>query len=72
MVTRKIHCVFPQEIIQEPLLYNIATQFGVVPNIRGASVREDEATMDLELEGSDAAIADVLEYLRKRGISVND
>jgi hypothetical protein len=51
VVTRKIHCVFPQEIIQEPLLYNIATQFSVVPNIRGASVREDEATMDLELEG---------------------
>ncbi len=71
-VTRKIYCAFPQEIIQEPLLYSIATQFSVVPNIRGASVREDEATMDLELEGDEQAIESVIEYLRKRGITVNE
>ncbi|PIE22731.1 MAG: FeS-binding protein [Planctomycetota bacterium] len=72
VVTRKIYCAFPQEIIQEPLLYSIATQFSVVPNIRGASVREDEATMDLELEGDEQAIESVIEYLRKRGITVNE
>lgn len=72
MVTRRIICGFPQEVIQEPLLYNLAKDFNVIPNIRGASITESQGSMQLELQGEAEEINRVISYLRERGVTVDD
>ncbi len=69
---RKIHCVFPQEIIHEPLLYRIGQEFEVVPNVRGAAISDEFGEMDLELEGEEAEIERVIAYLQSRGVEVKE
>ena len=72
MFTRRIICGFPQEVIQEPLLYNLAKDFNVIPNIRGASITESQGSMQLELQGEAEEINRVISYLRERGVTVDD
>ena len=67
---KKINCTFPQEIIGEPLLYNLSRDFDVVPNIRGASVTDDSGFLALELDGEEQAIELAVTYLRERGVTV--
>jgi len=70
--SRLIHCTFPKNLIREPLLYNLGRDFTVVPNIRGATISDDLGLVYLELEGPDAEIAKAVEYLRERGVAVED
>ena len=66
----KIYCTFPQEIIREPLLYNLGRNFNVIPNIRGASVTDESGFMALELEGREDELASAVAYLKEKGVRV--
>ncbi len=71
-VKRNIHFEFSQELVQQPLLYQLNRQFDVVVNIRGASVNEQGGFIALELEGAQEEIDRILVYLDERGIVVVD
>jgi len=66
----KIYCTFPQEIIREPLLYNLSRSFNVIPNIRGASVTEESGFMALELEGTKEELDGAVNFLKEKGVKV--
>ena len=67
---KTIHFEFSQELVQQPLLYQLNRQFDVVVNIRAASVTERGGFIALELEGEAAEIQKVVGYLTDRGIEV--
>lgn len=68
---RFIHFEFDQEQVKEPLLYRLSRTFADVEiNIRGASVTAEGGFVALELQGEEAGIEKVLEYLRMRNITV--
>jgi len=67
---RNIHFEFSQDLVQQPLLYQLNRQFDVVINIRGASVNEQGGFIALELQGDEPEVEKVMEYLRECGISV--
>lgn len=67
---RKIFCTFPQQLIKEPLLYNLGKNFQVIPNIRGASVTDDIALIALELEGELSEIDKAVSFLKEKGVKV--
>ncbi len=69
---RLIHCTFPKDLIHEPLLYNLGRDFGVVPNIRGATISDDIGLVYLDLEGNEAEIEKAVDYLKKRGVAVEE
>ncbi len=69
---RKVYLTFPQQVIHEPVLYQIGKEFRVITNIRGASVTEEIAIMALELEGEDPEINRAVAYLKGRGIKVEE
>lgn len=68
--SRLVHCTFPKELIREPLLYNLGRDFGVIPNIRGATISDDLGLVYLDLEGADGEIDKAVEYLKSRGVRV--
>lgn len=71
MSVRKIHCVFPPVVLEEPLFHRINRDFKIVTNIRAAEVSEDSGYMDLELEGEPDEIDRVISYLEDKGVAVS-
>jgi L-aspartate semialdehyde sulfurtransferase ferredoxin len=71
MVLRKYFCTFPQELIQEPIItHTLGQKFGVIPNIRAASITEQMAMVAVEIEGEADKIDEAVAYLRERGVTV--
>jgi ABC-type methionine transport system ATPase subunit len=70
MATSRIKLTFPQELIKEPVIFTMAKQFDVMPNIRRAKVSETVGEVVLELEGSDQSLEAGIAYLKERGVRV--
>ena len=70
MATRRVTLVFPPERVQEPVVFNMAKQFNIMPNIRRARVTETVGEMTLELEGAEADLAAGIKFLESRGVKV--
>ena len=73
MALRKYFCTFPQHLIKEPMIsHTLHAEFGVIPNIRAASITEQMAMVAVEFEGDGSAIDEAVIYLRERGVTVEE
>jgi hypothetical protein len=73
MALRKYFCTFPQELISEPIIsHTLGDRFGVVPNIRAASITDTMALVAVEIEGDEDSIRSSVDYLRERGVKVEE
>ena len=73
MSLRKFFCTFPQALIQEPIIsHTLNADFGVVPNIRAASITDQVAMVAVEIEGDLEAIEKSVSYMRDRGVQVDE
>ncbi|MCC6406703.1 MAG: NIL domain-containing protein [Planctomycetes bacterium] len=73
MPMRKYFCTFPQHLISEPIIsHTLSSKFQVIPNIRAASITDTLALVAVEIEGSNEAIDRSIEYLRERGVRVEE
>ena len=71
-IKKNIHFEFDQDLVREPLLYKINRSFEVIVNIRGASVTDQGGFIALELEGEQAEVQRVIEYLRGQGVRLEE
>lgn len=67
---RKLSLSFPQKLIREPLLHNLSTRFGVIFNISRANVTDEHGYLELSLEGGTEQLDQAIEYLKSRGVTV--
>ena len=73
MALRKYFCTFPQQLIKEPIIsHTLNAEFGVIPNIRAASITEQMALVAVEIEGDVDKIGDAVTYLKERGVTVEE
>lgn len=73
MPPRKFFCTFPQDLISEPIIsHTLGERFGVVPNIRAASITDTFALVAVEIEGDTSKIDESVAYLRERGVKVEE
>ena len=73
MSVRKYFCTFPQDLIKEPIIsHQLNAEFGVIPNIRAASITEQVAMVAVEIEGDPEQIEKSVVYLRERGVTVEE
>jgi ABC-type methionine transport system ATPase subunit len=70
MARKQVTLIFPQHLIKEPVIYMMAKEYGVIPNIRRAKVTETVGEVTLELEGSDEGLKQAVVFLEKRGVKV--
>lgn len=71
MARRQVMFTFPQELIKEPIIYNLGRKFEVIPNIRRADISEDKGWVVLELEGEEKDIEASIDWLTGKGIRVD-
>ena len=69
-VRKIVKLVFPQKLIKEPVTYEMAIRYDVVPNIRRAKVTETVGEVILELDGGEKNIEEGIKYLIKLGVTV--
>ena len=70
---RKFFCTFPQNLISVPIVsHTLGEKFGVIPNIRAASITDSVALVAVEIEGEQEAIELSVEYMRERGVQVEE
>ena len=50
MAKRRVMFLFTQELVKQPIVYNLGHQFRVVANFRRVDVSEDTGCVVLELE----------------------
>ncbi len=68
-VSHKIVLHFPPATIEQPVIYNLSHDYGLVFNILRASITpEEEGLMVLELTGEEDDYRRAADYLRQMGI----
>lgn len=67
---KRVKLTFPQRLIKEPVIFTMARQFNIMPNIRRARVTETVGEMVLELEGSPEDLDKGIDWLREKGVDV--
>ncbi|MCY4579643.1 MAG: NIL domain-containing protein [Chloroflexi bacterium] len=71
MAKRRVRFTFPEQLITEPLIYNLGRNFEIITNIRRANVQERVGWVVLELEGAEDEIDRGLEWMTEAGVRVD-
>ena len=71
MAKRQVMFTFPEELVREPIIYNLGHQFKVVTNIRRADVSENRGWVVLELEGEEDEIERGITWMTSKGVIVD-
>jgi len=70
MAKLRVKLTFPEELIKEPVIYNLAKKYDIVTNIRRANVEAKVGWVVLEMDASDEALQNGLRYLDEVGVQV--
>ncbi|HVF19372.1 MAG TPA: NIL domain-containing protein [Mycobacteriales bacterium] len=70
MATARWHLTYSEELVSEPLLWELATQHGLVTNVRRANVEDTLGWVIVEVHGEPAALREGREFLTARGVQV--
>ena len=68
MAKKQVTLVFPQHLIKEPVIYMMAKEYDIIPNIRRAKITETVGEVTLELEGAEEALRNALAFLERKGV----
>ncbi len=71
MAIRRVRFTFPEQLIKEPLIYNLGREFRVVTNVRMADVDETTGWVVLELDGDVGEIDRSLAWAQAKGVRVD-
>ncbi|MFQ3675452.1 MAG: NIL domain-containing protein [Endomicrobiia bacterium] len=70
LVKKIIKLVFPQKLIKEPVTFQMAKKYDIIPNIRRAKVTETVGELVLEIKGEEKNIEKSIKYLLQLGVDV--
>ncbi|MBM2827111.1 MAG: FeS-binding protein [Dehalococcoidia bacterium] len=71
MAKRRVMFTFPQDLITQPVIYNLGIRFRVITNIRRADVTEDRGWVSLELDGNEEDIDRGIAWVKEIGVRVD-
>jgi len=63
--------IFPEQLVRQPIIARLVQEFGVLPNIRRASVEEHVGWMICEIDGDHDAVQAALRWLDDLGVEVD-
>ena len=72
MATKHVRLTYGQQLIKEPLVYNMGHQFKVVTDVRMADVGPTTGWVILELIGDEDEIERALAWAREKGVRVDE
>ncbi len=70
MSRRRVHLTFQGQIADEPVLWSMSQEFGLVFNIRQADLEDGLGWVMLELDGREEQLDAAMRWLEGRGVVV--
>ncbi len=70
VVTENVYLTFPQDLIREPVLSQLAKRFDIEFNIRGSTVTTEMALVALEIDGARREIGKAIGWLKAKGVII--
>ena len=67
----RVKLTFPDELIKQPLIYQLGQKFPVVTNIRRADVTAHYGWVVLEVDGDDDSVRQALEWASSAGVRID-
>lgn len=71
MIEVRTKLTFPEALVREPIIAQLVSDHGVVPNIRRANVDDTEGWIVCELAGEAPAVESAIDWLRDLGVRVD-
>ena len=71
MTRARLHLTFPEHTMQEPIVWRLGHEFGLVTNIRRANVEERFGWVILEADGSEDDLGRAVGWLGEQGVQVD-
>ena len=71
MGKQRVKFTFVDDLVKQPVIYELGHKFKIVTNIRRADVGEDLGWVVLELDGDEAEIKRGLEWVSTTGVRVD-
>lgn len=71
MVRRRYRMTFPERLITEPVIFNMAKKADVVTNIRRANVEAKAGWVVLEIEGAESEVRKAVAYASDLGVEID-
>jgi ABC-type methionine transport system ATPase subunit len=67
----RLHLTFPEQLIQEPIIWRLGRQYDIITNVRRANVEDTVGWIILEVEGTEEALDQGIEWLTEMGVQVD-
>ena len=71
MTRARLHLTFSERALQEPIVWRLSHEFGLVTNIRRANVEERGGWVILEVDGTEDDVARAVAWLTDQGVQVD-
>ncbi len=71
MGKQRVKFTFVDDLVKQPVIYELGQKFKIVTNIRRADVGEDLGWVVLELDGDEPEIKSGLEWVSSTGVRVD-
>lgn len=71
MGKQRVKFTFDENLVKQPVIYDLGQKFKVATNIRRAEMSEDLGWVILELEGDESEIKRGLEWVSTTGVRVD-
>ena len=71
MGKQRVKFTFEEELVKQPVIYELGRKFEIVTNIRRADVGEEVGWVGLELDGEETEIKRGLEWVSSTGVRVD-
>ena len=71
MGRQRVKFTFEENLVKQPVIYELGRKFKLVTNIRRADVGEDVGWVVLELDGDEEEIKSGLEWVGSTGVRVD-
>ena len=71
MGKQRVKFTFEEELVKQPVIYELGRKFEIVTNIRRADVGEEGGGVVLELDGEETVIKRGLEWVSSTGVRVD-
>jgi L-aspartate semialdehyde sulfurtransferase ferredoxin len=68
---RHVRLTFPPGPATDPVIYEIVTRYGVVPNIRRAAIHDHSGWMVCDLAGTEESVQAAIDYMESIGVDVS-
>ncbi|MBW8004252.1 MAG: ferredoxin [candidate division NC10 bacterium] len=72
MGTRRLSLTYPSHLIKEPVIYTVAREYNLVPNIRKARITDTTGEVIVDLQGQEEDLDKGVAYLTRLGITVEE